>query len=85
MHFIGSQGGISYLQAPDLTPIDKINLIKMGIGKGILERDTEAKLLSETPSIENELKDEYLASLIHFKFVVFKTPINLVEGARIPS
>lgn len=47
MHFIGAQGGINYLQASDLTPIDKINLIKMGIGWGVLEKDTEAKLLSE--------------------------------------
>lgn len=85
MHFIGAQGGINYLQASDLTPIDKINLIKMGIGRGVLEKDTEAKLLSEQPSLENELWDESVASIIHFKFVVFKTPLNLIEGIKIPQ
>jgi len=73
------------MQANDLSPIDKINLIKMGIGKGILERDTEAMLLAEQPSLESELWDTNIASIIHFKFVVFKTPLNFVEGVRIPK
>ena len=57
----------------------------MGIGRGILEKETEQKLLSELPSLENELKDEHIASLISFKIVVFKTPVNLVEGIKIPT
>ena len=52
----------------------------MGIGRGILEKDTESKLLSEFPSLENEIKDEYISSIISFKFVVFKTPLNLIES-----
>ena len=50
----------------------------MGVGRGILEKETETRLMSEFPSLENELKDEHIASLISFKFVVFKTPLNLV-------
>lgn len=42
VQFIGTLGGVSYMQASDLSAIDKINLLKMGIGKGILERATEA-------------------------------------------
>jgi len=57
----------------------------MGVGRGILEKETEQKLLSEFPSLENELKDEHIASLISFKFVVFKTPVNLVEGIKLPT
>ena len=56
--FIGSQGGMQYIHANELTPIDKINLIKMGIGRGVLEKETEQKLMAELPSLENELKDE---------------------------
>jgi len=57
----------------------------MGIGRGILEKDTESKLLSEFPSLENEIKDEYISSIISFKFVVFKTPLNLIESIWLPS
>jgi len=32
---------MQYIHANELTPIDKINLIKMGIGRGVLEKETE--------------------------------------------
>ena len=59
--------------------------MKMGIGKGLLERETEAKLLAAEPSLEKEVSDHLMASTIYFKFVVFKTPTLLDSSVRIPK
>ena len=68
-----------------LSPSDKINLMKMGIGQGLLDKETEAKLIASEPSLDRELADGKAASSIFFKFVVYKTPIVLDESIRIPE
>lgn len=56
---------------------DKVNLLRMGIGRGILDEQTEAYLLSSEPSMEKEFNDLYKASTFSFKFVAFKTPLHM--------
>lgn len=68
---------MSLLQSKELSRQDKINLLRLGIGKNLLDPETEARLLSSEPRMENELKDPYKASTISFKFVAFKTPVSL--------
>jgi len=35
--------------------LDKINLMKLGIGRNILDKETEAKLLASEPSLKAEI------------------------------
>lgn len=48
----------------------------MGVGKNLLDPETEAKLLASEPRLDVEINDPYRASTICFKFVAFKTPAN---------
>lgn len=57
INFVGSLGGTSVLQSNELSRRDKINLLKLGMGKGLFDKDTEAKLLASEPSLEKELSD----------------------------
>ena len=61
-------GGVSYMQSRELSGVDKINLMKMGIGRGILDRETEQQLLATEPSMDPELKDHLRCSTLYFKF-----------------
>ena len=72
------------MQSKDLSRQDKINLLRLGIGKNLLDPETEAMLLSSEPRIENELHDEYKASNLTFKFMAFKT-LLIGSGVHIPS
>jgi hypothetical protein len=47
----------------------------MGIGRNLLDSETEAKLLASEPRMDVEMHDLYKASTISFKFVAFKTAI----------
>lgn len=59
----------------------------MGIGKNLLDPETEARLLASEPRLDLELHDPYKASTISFKFVAIKTPFSLpdVGGLIFPS
>ena len=52
-----------------------MNLIRLGVGKNLLDPETEAKLMASEPRMEIEINDPYKASTISFKFVAVKTPI----------
>jgi len=75
MNLFGSQGGMSVLQSRELSRQDKVNLIRMGVGKGLLDSETEAKLIASEPKMELEINDPFKASTITIKFVAFKTPL----------
>lgn len=83
MNVFGTQGGMSLLQSKELSRQDKINLIRLGIGKNLLDQETEARLLASEPKMENEILDLYKASTITFKFVAFKTPIVFMNNSSI--
>ena len=76
MNVFGSQGGTTVLQSKELSRQDKINLLRLGVGKNLLDHDTESKLLASEPRMEIELNDPYQASTFTVKFVAFKTPIS---------
>ena len=60
--------------------------MKMGIGKGILDKETEAYLLSKEPKMDLEYNDAFKASTFSFKFVAFKTPMHLPsDSMNLPS
>ena len=73
IQFIGTMGGVSYMQSRELSGVDKINLMKMGIGRGILDRETEQHLLATEPSLDPDIKDFLRCSTLYFKFVVLRT------------
>jgi hypothetical protein len=76
MTVFGAGGSASnVLQARELSRQDKLALLRMGVGKGLLEPETEARLLASEPRLELELHDPLKASTITFKFVAFKTPL----------
>jgi len=54
------------------------------VGKGLLDPETEAKLLATEPRMEAELHDAYKASTITLKFVAFKTAFQ-VSNVQIPQ
>lgn len=49
--------------------------MRLGVGKNLLDPETEAKLLASEPRMEAEIHDPYKASTISIKFVALKTPI----------
>lgn len=58
----------------------------MGIGKGILDKETEAYLLSKEPKMELEYNDAFKASTVTFKFMSFKSPMHLPsDSMNLPS
>jgi hypothetical protein len=62
------------LSCRELSRQDKVALLKVGIGKHLLEPETEAKLLASEPRLELEFSDPLKASTLTFKFVALKTP-----------
>jgi hypothetical protein len=48
--------------------------MRLGVGRNILDPETEAKLISTEPKMEIEVNDIYRASTIGIKFIAFKTP-----------
>ena len=75
MNVFGAEGGMTVLHSKELSRQDKVNLLRLGVGKNLLDPETEAKLLASEPRMEVELHDPYKASTITFKFVAMKTPI----------
>jgi len=51
-------------------------LIRLGIGKNLLDPETEAKLIASEPKMDIEVLDPLKASTISFKFVALKTPLT---------
>jgi len=49
--------------------------MKVGIGKGILDKETESYLLANEPKMDLEYNDAFKASTFTFKFVAFKSPL----------
>lgn len=62
------------MQCRELSRQDKISLLRMGVGKNLLDPETEARLLASEPRLDLELHDPYKASTLTFKFVAVKTP-----------
>lgn len=86
MNLFGSSGGVALLQSRELSRQDRLALMKLGVGRGILEPETEQSLLASEPQMDVEMKDPFKASTFTFKFVAFKTPINLPSDAMtLPS
>jgi hypothetical protein len=85
MNVFGAQGGMSILQCKELSRQDKINLLKIGVGKNMLDPETEAKLLASEPRMELEVNDPYKASTLSFKFVAIKTPLSFNPELQIPQ
>ena len=54
-----------------------MNLLRLGVGKGLLDPETEHKLLASEPKLDIEINDVYKASSITIKFVAFKTPTQV--------
>ena len=74
MSVFGSQGAGSILQCRELSRQDKISLLRVGVGKNLLDPETEARLLASEPRLDLELHDPLKASTLTFKFVAVKTP-----------
>lgn len=60
-------------------------MLRLGIGKHILDPETESKLLASEPRMDVEVNDAYKASTFTFKFVAMKTPMVLNTPQPIPS
>ena len=73
----GAQGAGSVLQCRELSRQDKINLLRVGVGKNLLDPETEARLIASEPRLDLELHDPLKASTISIKFVAVKTPFTL--------
>lgn len=59
--------------------------MRLGIGKHILDPETESKLLASEPRMDVEVNDPYKASTFSFKFVAVKTPMVLNTTQPIPQ
>ena len=57
-------------------------MLRLGVGKHLLDPDTEARLLASEPRLDLELDDPFKASTLTFKFVAVKTAFS---QACIPS
>ena len=57
----------------------------MGIGKHILDPETESKLLATEPRMDFEVNDPYKASTFSLKFVALKTPMIMNTVSPLPS
>ena len=83
MSVFGSQGGSSsILQCRELSRQDKLALLRLGVGKHLLDPDTEARLLASEPRLDLELDDPFKASTLTFKFVAVKT--SFTQTSTIP-
>jgi hypothetical protein len=77
MSVFGSQGFGNILQCRELSRQDKVGLLRVGVGKHLLDPETEARLLASEPGLDLELHDPFKASTLTFKFVAIKTPFQL--------
>lgn len=62
-----------------------MNLLRLGIGKHLLDPETESKLLASEPRMDVEANDPYKASTFSFKFIALKTPLVMNSTTPIPS
>lgn len=86
MSVFGAQGAGSVLNCRELSRQDKVALLRVGVGKHLLDPETEAKLLASEPRLELEFSDPMKASTLTFKFVALKTPFQMpVQGQQFPS
>jgi hypothetical protein len=81
MSVFGAQGAGNILQCRELSRQDKINLIRVGVGKNLLDPETEARLIASEPRLDLELHDPLKASTLTFKFVALKT---LFTATQVP-
>jgi hypothetical protein len=51
--------------------------LRVGVGKNLLDPETEARLIASEPRLDLELHDPLKASTISFKFVAVKTPFTI--------
>ena len=84
INFIGSKGGSSVMNATALTRRDKIHLVKLGLGKGLVDNEIDEFLAAE-PSLEKELSDPNTACKINLKFSVFKAEDNPETLSSVPT
>lgn len=81
MTVFGSQGGAgNVLECRELSRQDKISLLRVGVGKNLLDPETEARLLASEPRLDLEMVDPLKASTITVKFVAVKTPLGGVSA-----
>lgn len=73
------------MQCRELTRQDKVSLLRVGVGRNLLDPETEARLIASEPRLDLELHDPYKASTITFKFVAVKTPFQFPNGLAYPS
>ena len=73
------------LECKELSRQDKINLLKLGVGKEIIGEDTQASLIASEPRMDLELQDPYKASTITVKFVALKTALQLNPDWTVPT
>jgi hypothetical protein len=85
MQLFNQDGGSGVIKSGDLSRQDKINLIKSGACKGLLDPETEAKLLLNEPKLDIELNDPLKANTVCFKFLAFKSPYKLESDIVIPK
>lgn len=78
----GSQGAGSVLNCRELSRQDKVALLRVGVGKHLLDPETEAKLLATEPRLDLELHDPMKASTLSFKFVAMKTPFQMPSNGQ---
>ena len=64
------------MQSRELSRQDKLNLLRLGVGRGLLEPETGAKLIATEPRMEAEVHNVYKASTVALKFVAFKTALR---------
>ena len=55
-------------------------MLRLGVGKHLLDPDTEARLLASEPRLDLELDDPLKASTLTFKFVAVKTSFTQTSG-----
>ena len=72
------------LQCRELSRQDKISLLRVGVGKNLLDPETEARLLASEPRLDLELHDPLKASTLTIKFVAVKTPLQ-IGGGNLPQ
>ena len=68
-----SANNSSVLHCRELSRQDKLALLRLGVGKHLLDPETEASLLATEPRLDLEIDDPYKASTVTFKFVAVKT------------
>ena len=71
------------LTCRELSRQDKLALLRLGVGKHLLDPETEAKLMASEPRLDLEIDDPFKASTLTFKFVAVKTTFS--KAAALPA